>query len=79
MVKSGNLKAVEALAEQSNSVIAEMVKTPLPPSFESKRQYEHLTTLYKKLELMIEAEKDAVSKQLRKVGNGKKTIRAYYR
>ncbi len=77
MARRGNLRRVEALAEQADSIVARIVQTRVlqQPDFDGRR--EHLTKLYKKLELMLETGKDAVSRQLRRVGSGRKTLHAY--
>lgn len=77
MARRGNLRRVEALAEQADSIVARIVQAGVfeQPEFDGRR--EHLTKLYKQLELMLVADKDAVNRQLRRVGNGKKTLQAY--
>lgn len=77
MARRGNLRRVEALAGQADSIVARIVQTKVlqQPEFDGRR--EHLTKLYKKLELMLETDKDAVSRQLRGVGSGRKTLHAY--
>jgi len=47
------------------------------PEFNAQR--EHLIKLYKKLELMIAAGKDSISKQLKQVVGGKKILKVYYK
>ena len=63
MARRGNLRRVEALAEQADSIVARIVQTRVlqQPEFDGRR--EHLTKLYKKLELMLAADKDAVNRQ----------------
>ena len=75
-LKNGDLLNSEALARQADTLIAEMAKTKMSRP-EHNLQYENLRQLYKKMELMIEAEKDSINRQLVKVQNGKKTVRAY--
>ncbi len=77
MARRGNLRRVEALAEQADSIVAGIVQAGVfeQPEFDGRR--EHLTKLYKKLELMLAADKDAVNRQRRRVGNGRKTLHAY--
>jgi hypothetical protein len=78
MSKNSNIRGVEMLAEQANSVVAEITNAPSPLPPQWKQKCEAVMQLYKKLELMIEAEKDTVNKQLRKVTSGKKAVRAYH-
>ena len=77
MARRGNFRRVEVLAEQADSIVEEIVKIKAfeQPEFDGRR--EHLTKLYKKLELMLAAGKDTVGRQLRQVGNVKKTLHAY--
>lgn len=77
MARRGNLRRVEALAGQANPIVARIVQTKVfeQPEFDGRR--EHLTKLYKKLELILATGKDAVSRQLRRVGSGRKTLHAY--
>ena len=76
MARRGNLRRVEALAGQADSVVARIVQTKVlqQPEFDDRR--EHLTKLYKKLELMLATGKDAVNRQLRRVGSGRKILHA---
>ena len=77
MARRGNLRRVEALAGQADSIVAQIVQNKVfeQPEFDDQR--EHLTKLYKKLELMLAAGKNAVNRQLRRVGNGRKTLQTY--
>ncbi len=77
MARRGNLRRVEALAEQADSIVARIVQARVfeQPEFDGRR--EHLTRLYKKLELILATGKDAVGKQLRQVGSGRRTLQAY--
>ncbi len=73
----GDLRRVEALAGQAASIVAEIVKTNAFERSEFDGRREHLTRLYKKLELILAAGKAAVGKQLRQVGSGRRTLQAY--
>ena len=77
MARTSNFRRVEALAEQAGSIVEEIVKTKAfeQPEFGSRR--EHLTKLYKKLELIFAARKDSIGKELKQVGNVRKTLKAY--
>lgn len=77
MARKSNFRRVEALAEQADSVVKEIVKTNAFEQPGADFQREHLTKLYQKLELILTAGKDSVGKQLQKIGNVRKTIRAY--
>jgi len=77
MARRSDFRCVEALAEQADSIVEKIVKIKAfeQPEFDSQR--EHLTKLYKKLELILAAGKDSVGKQLKQVGNVRKTLKAY--
>jgi len=77
MARRSNLSRVEALAEQADSVVEKIVKTKTfdQPEFDGQRK--HLVKLYKKLQLILAAGKDSVSRQLSQVGNVRKTLKAY--
>lgn len=77
-VKKNDFRGVEALAEQADALVADIVKIQPPQRSLLKDRYEQLAALYQQLELMIAAEKDSARRQLRKIGNGKKTIHAYH-
>ena len=77
MVRRSNLRRVEALAEQAESVVEKITaaKTSAPDELNSRR--EHLIKLYKKLELMLAARKDCFRSQLQQIAEGRKTLKAY--
>ncbi len=78
MARRSSFRRVEALAEQADSVVEKIVKTKAfeQPGLDGRREL--LTKLYKRLELMLAAGKNSVGKQLRQVGNVRKTIHAYH-
>lgn len=78
-VKNGNIRQLEALTDQTVSIIAQMAERQDTAQVPSEGQSEYIMQLYKKLELMIETQKNAVTRQLRKIESGKKTVRAYQR
>jgi hypothetical protein len=77
MARRGNFRRVEVLAEQADSIVEKIVKIkPFEqPEFDARRK--HLTKLYEKLQLILAAGKDSVGRQLRQVGNVRKTLHAY--
>lgn len=76
-LKDSDYRQLEVLTEQTNAVVAEIAKNPAPLKPQWQKQGSRITTLYKKLELMVETEKDTINQQLQKINSGKKTIRAY--
>ncbi len=77
MLREGKLNRLEAITEQTNAVVARIAENPVPLKSQWKNQGKKVTDVYKKIELMIETEKESVNSQLRKVADGKKTIRLY--
>lgn len=77
MVRKSDFRNVEALAEQADSIVEKIVKTKAfeQPEFDGQREY--LTKLYRRLELILSAGKDSTGRQLRQVGNLRKTLKAY--
>lgn len=76
MFRKSDFVAVEALAVKADLAIRKINKSEEFGQQFDKR-CENLIKSYKTLELMIEAGKDAVTKQLRQVENGKKTLQKY--
>jgi len=77
MARRSNFRCVEALAEQTDSIVDKIVKTKRFGQSEFEDQRKHIAKLYKKLQLILTASKDAVGKQLRQLGNIRKTLYAY--
>lgn len=77
MARRSNLRRAEALVEQADSAVEKIVKTKTfdQPKYDCQRK--HIVKLYKKLQLILTAGKDSVGKQLRQVGNVRKTLKAY--
>jgi len=79
MLKCNNLRGLESLLEQVNAVLDEIAQNPSSWQPENEEKIGIIQEIYKKLELMIESEKAAANKQLQKIANGQKTLRAYHR
>ena len=77
LARRGNLRRVEALAEQADSIVERIVQTGMLQQTDFDGQRENLTKLYKKLELMLATGKDAVNRQIKRVGSGRKALQAY--
>lgn len=77
MARKGNYRHVELLAEQAGSAVEKIAKIKSfgRPEFDDRRK--HLLELYKKLELMLEAEKASVERQQKQVDNVRKILKAY--
>lgn len=78
-VKNNKLTDAQTLAEQANAIVAQIVDAPLSQQSLYREKCGEVLELYKKLTLMLEAEKNNINRQQRKVSNGKKTLRAYHR
>jgi len=77
MARKGNFRRVEMLVEQARPVVEKIVKINQFGQPELDGQRKQLVKLYKKLELMLAAGKASVGRQLRQVGNARKTLHAY--
>jgi hypothetical protein len=77
LIRKGDFHSVEALSEQADPLVAEIVKIQLLEQTPLKNRCEHLAKLYKKLELMLATEKELVGRQLRQIGNVRKTLKIY--
>lgn len=77
MARRSNFRGVEALARQADSIVDEIIKTKVFEQHELDNERECLAELYKKLELMLAVGKDYLGRQLRQVGNVRKTLDAY--
>jgi hypothetical protein len=77
MVRRSDFSRIESLAEQAGLYIEKITdrKYLEQPEFVERR--EHLTQLYRKLELMLISSKDSIADQLQQVGNVRKTLAAY--
>ena len=78
MARRSDFRSVEALAEQADFIVDEIVKMKCFEQPEFAGRCQHLTKLYQKLELMLTGSKDSVGRQLRQVGNVRKTLEAYH-
>lgn len=72
----GNYKAVEELALEADSEIKKGI-TIKKITRDAKSRYEQVLNLYKKLELMLNTEKDIVKNQQKAVDNVRKSLSAY--
>lgn len=77
MIRNNDFRGVQKLCEQAGPIIAELAVNPFSQCPQTKERCEQLIEQYKKLQLMIETEKDSTYRNLRKIGTGKKTIQAY--
>jgi len=77
LARQGNYKQVELIAEENDDTLKRIVaqKTSTPEIFEKRRN--HILTLYKKLEVMIAAEKSIVENQQHQADNVRKTLGIY--
>jgi len=77
LARKGNYNTIEALAKQAGPSVEKIAKIKSfgRPEFDNRRK--HLLELYKKLELMLVAEKTSVKKQQKQVDNVRKILNAY--
>jgi hypothetical protein len=77
MLRKSNFQAVESIAQKTQTLVWEIVENKMfeKPHFTEKRM--EIIKLYKSIELILEADKDSISKQLKQVVAGRKTLRKY--
>lgn len=75
--RKSDFRAVEELARQTGSLINEIVGTKIFEQAQFNKKRRHLAKLHKELVLMIAAEKENVADQLRRVNEGRKTLKTY--
>jgi len=78
MLRNSKFLELEKLIEKTGAITTEIAQNPSLLTPELKDRSRQIHNLYKKLELMIATEKDAVDKQLQKVNCGKRTLRTYH-
>jgi hypothetical protein len=80
MARQGNIKDVELLGEQVDSLINRILQKgildPADPAFNKERR-EQLQKLYEDLCLAVAAQRAVVCEELSRVRKGKKTIQTY--
>ena len=77
LVRRGEYRTSEALTEQSDLVVDELLRTKAFEQTQLDEQREHLAKLYRELTLMVAAEKDRFGKQLQQISQGRKTLKLY--
>jgi hypothetical protein len=75
--RQGNVNEIEALSEQSSSLVGKIAQLGILESPEFKSQRELLRTLYQELFLALTAQQAENAKELSRVRKGKKTIATY--
>ena len=76
-VRKGDFRTSEALAGKLNAIVDELVRTKVLEQAEFRGQFERLAKTYRQVTLMVAAEKGRLGKQLKQVGQARKTLRAY--
>ena len=77
LVRRGDFRTSEALTEQSDSVVDELVRTKAFEQTGFDEQRARVAKLYRELVLMVAAEKDRLGKQVQQIGQGRKTLKVY--
>ena len=78
MARRSDFRCVESLAGQAGLCIEKIAETKCLERPEFVERREHLTQLYRKLELMLTGSKDSIAGELRQVGNVRKTLAVYH-
>ena len=77
MARKSNFRRVEELAMQADSIVARIIGTTTFERSEFDTVRNNISSLYKRLELILITGEDSVKKQLRQVSDGRKTLQAY--
>jgi len=77
MARKSKFRQVEELAVQADSIVAKIIGTKTFERSEFDTARNNISSLYKRLELILIAGEDSVKKQLRQVSDSKKTLQAY--
>ncbi len=77
MVRKSNFRRVEELAAQADSIVAKIIGTKTFERSEFDTARNNISSLYKRLELILITGEDSVKKQLRQVSDGRKMLQTY--
>lgn len=77
MARKSNFRRVEELAIQADHIVAMIIGTKIFEKSEFDTVRNNISSLYKRLELILITGEDSVKKQLRLVSDGRKTLQAY--
>ena len=75
--RKGNFNYVDELALQADAIVKKVIKTKKLHEPEFQNQKKDILKLYKKLQLILAAGKDSLGRELKQVGNVRKTLNAY--
>jgi CRISPR/Cas system CSM-associated protein Csm2 small subunit len=78
MARRSDYRRVEELVGQAETIVNQISKMKCLETAQFDGRRKQLTKLYKKLELILTADKDSVADQLQQVGNVRKTLAAYH-
>ena len=77
LIREDKISKLEALSIQSASVVEKLHRSGMLESTDFQKSRDRLVKLYRQLILMVEAGKQKVGQQLHKIGEGRKTLKAY--
>lgn len=77
LAHQGNLRGIEALSGQTDSLTEEIGRLKILESAEFKSERECLVKLYNDLQFALTVEKEETGKQLQQTRRARRTIRAY--
>jgi len=77
LVRKGDFRACELLAEKAGELVEHLKSAKAPEKGDLRGQFESTTKLYREAVLIMAAEKDRLSRQLGQVNQGRKTLKAY--
>ena len=77
LFQKDRISDVEVLSGQAGIIIEGLKQAKLDRSGDFKQQFERLAKLYKRLVLIAAAKKELTDERLKRIGEGKKTLKAY--
>ena len=77
MAHKRNFDAFEELVEKSGGIVDELGRLGVCESSELQERFERLVKSYRTVVLSAAVEKDSLEKQLKQIGQGRKTLRMY--
>ena len=77
MARKRNFDVFEELVEKSGGIVDELGRLGVCESSELKERFERLVKSYRTVVLSVAVEKDSLEKQLKQIGQGRKTLRMY--
>ena len=77
LIQKNDYRKMEPLLQQTSTIIAEIANSPIAQENQLKSRCEKILKSYQQLVLMVGANREAIRKNMRHIGCGRKMLRAY--